>query len=394
VKTAVRVCCATAMAGLLLVGTAFGKTMNIGKAELVVPDVKSTSVEQEERRLQVGIDVFKDDVVQTGGIGAVILQFTDKTTLKIFPNSTVKLDNYVYDADKTVLQIGLSLLSGAMRIASGGPHTADKYQLRTPLATIGIRGTVVHIVSDTDRTVVEALHGAFNACATTSAACRTVLATDDMNALQLWSDGRLEKARARRDLGVRSAHGSSTLSAAGGSATTVISTSSDPYDLIGQSYSLNIGGYVVGGSNISVGGFSGSNPGYSPSGNGGNALYYSISNSTANLNGIGGQAFGNGAGEFGLAQGASSLEALLASAPGAGSGSGRAPTLEANANLLEAILAAIPSGGGGSGGGGVGGGSGGAPSPAVNTGVGLLLVGATFAFLRRKGRGRHARIAA
>ncbi|MGU3667694.1 FecR domain-containing protein [Methylobacterium sp. A49B] len=386
------------MAGLLLDGTAFGRTMNIGKAELVVPDVKSTSVEQEERRLQVGIDVFKDDVVQTGGIGAVILQFTDKTTLKIFPNSTVKLDNYVYDADKTVLQIGLSLLSGAMRIASGGPHTADKYQLRTPLATIGIRGTVVHIVSEKDRTVVEALHGTFNACATTSSACRTVLATDDMNALQLWSDGRLEKARARRDLGVRSAHGSSTLSAAGGSATTVISTGSDPYDLIGQSYSLNIGGYVSGGNNISVGGFTRANPGYSPIGNGGNALYYSVSNSTASPNGIGGQAFGNGAGEFGLAQGTGSLEALFSSAPGAGSGagsgSGSAPTLEANANLLEALLAAIPSGGGGGVSSGSGGGSGGAPSPAVNTGVGLLLAGATFAFLRRKGRGRHARVAA
>lgn len=212
-KPAVRVCCAAATIGILMSGVAFAKTTDIGKAEVVVPDVKSTSVEQQERSLQVGTDVFKDDIVRTGNIGAAMLQFTDKTTLKIFPNSTVKLDNYVYDSEKTVLRIGLSLLSGAMRLASGGPHAADKYQLRTPQATIGIRGTVIHIVSDEERTVVEALHGTFHACATTGSACQTVSATDDMNALHMWSDGRLELARARRDLGVRSALGSSDASA-------------------------------------------------------------------------------------------------------------------------------------------------------------------------------------
>ncbi|MCJ2074046.1 FecR family protein [Methylobacterium sp. J-030] len=210
---AVRVCCA-ATAGILISGVAFAKPADIGKAEIVVPDAKRTSIEQEERSLQVGTDVFKDDVVNTGNIGAVMLKFNDKTTLKIFPNSKVKLDNYVYDADKTVLHVGLNLLSGAMRIASGGPHTADKYQLRTPQATIGIRGTVIHIVADDERTVVEALHGTFYACATTGSACRTVSATDAMNALHLRSDGRIELTRARRDLGVRSAHGSSEASAA------------------------------------------------------------------------------------------------------------------------------------------------------------------------------------
>lgn len=211
-NSAVRIWCAV-MAGILVPGVALAKTTDIGKAEVVVPDAKRTSVEQDERVLQVGADVFKDDVVNTGNIGAVMLLFTDKTTLKIFPNSKIKLDNYVYDSDKTVLRVGLSLLSGAMRIASGGPHAADKYQLRTPQATIGIRGTVIHIVSDDERTVVEALHGSFNACATTGSACRTVSASDDMNALRVWTDGRIELARARRDLGVRSAEGSSDVPA-------------------------------------------------------------------------------------------------------------------------------------------------------------------------------------
>lgn len=44
--------------------------------------------------------------------------------------------------------------------------------------------------------------------------------------------------------------------------------------------------------------------------------------------------------------------------------------------------------------GGDSGGSGGAPSPEVNGGLGILLAGATFVFLRRKRGGRHEAVAA
>lgn len=49
---------------------------------------------------------------------------------------------------------------------------------------------------------------------------------------------------------------------------------------------------------------------------------------------------------------------------------------------------------GGGGGGGGGGGSGGAPTPEVNAGLGILIAGASFTFLRRKRGGRHEAVAA
>jgi hypothetical protein len=55
-----------------------------------------------------------------------------------------------------------------------------------------------------------------------------------------------------------------------------------------------------------------------------------------------------------------------------------------NGGVFSAIYSG-PSGGGG---------SGGAPTPEVNAGLGMLLAGASFAFLRRKRGGRHAAVAA
>lgn len=52
--------------------------------------------------------------------------------------------------------------------------------------------------------------------------------------------------------------------------------------------------------------------------------------------------------------------------------------------LFEAILSSSSGGGGG---------SGGAPSPEINAGLGMLLAGASFVFLRRKRGGRHEPIA-
>ncbi len=50
--------------------------------------------------------------------------------------------------------------------------------------------------------------------------------------------------------------------------------------------------------------------------------------------------------------------------------------------IFQALLGS--SAGGGGGGGGGGGASGGAPTPEINAGLGLILAGATFAFLRRR----------
>jgi hypothetical protein len=178
----------------------------IGKAETVVPAVESATVGVVSQ-LEPGSEIFQDGVIRTYRIGAAGLRFVDQTTLTVYPNSSVKLDRFVYNPDRTVSEVVLSLLQGAFRLASGGPQTSDKYKLLTPHVTLGIRGTVVHVFSDGDSSIVQALHGAFEGCSTISGTCRLVRASDVLNGARFWKDGRVELGRFVANLGVRQAAG-------------------------------------------------------------------------------------------------------------------------------------------------------------------------------------------
>jgi hypothetical protein len=70
------------------------------------------------------------------------LLFADQTTLSVGPRSELRLDRYVYDPNRSVGDVAVSLTSGALRFVSGRQDPSS-YQVRTPVATIGVRGTIV-----------------------------------------------------------------------------------------------------------------------------------------------------------------------------------------------------------------------------------------------------------
>jgi hypothetical protein len=92
------------------------------------------------RVLQVQQPVFTGDKVNTGPIGEAQLRFRDETRLVVGPNSSLTIDRFVFAADRTAREVGINAVKGAFRFISGvSPHQA--YSIRTPTATIGIRGT-------------------------------------------------------------------------------------------------------------------------------------------------------------------------------------------------------------------------------------------------------------
>jgi Hint domain/FecR protein len=182
----------------------------IGQATSVVPAVESESVGA-IAQLEPGSKIFQDGVIRTYKIGAAGLRFLDQTTLTVYPNSSLKLDRFVYNPDRTVLEVGLSLLHGAFRLASGGPKTSEKYTLRTPHVTLGIRGTVVHVFADGGGSIVQALHGAFEGCSTVTRVCKLVQASDGLNGARFWKDGTIELGRFSPDHGVRNTAGAGSV---------------------------------------------------------------------------------------------------------------------------------------------------------------------------------------
>jgi hypothetical protein len=88
--------------------------------------------------------VFMADQVMTGGASQLQLLLLDRTTFTVGANARVTIDRFVYDPAANSRSVGISVAHGAFRFMSGRalgkPNGA--VNVRTPVAAIGIRGTI------------------------------------------------------------------------------------------------------------------------------------------------------------------------------------------------------------------------------------------------------------
>src|SRR3984893_10134815 len=94
------------------------------------------------RALSAGSELFSNETVRTGDASLAQLLFLDETSLSVGARSEVKLDLFVYNPDRKTGNVVLEASRGAFRFVSGS-QTPTNYTIKTPLATIGVRGTVV-----------------------------------------------------------------------------------------------------------------------------------------------------------------------------------------------------------------------------------------------------------
>ena len=103
--------------------------------------------------INVGDSVVRDETVRTGLDSAARLVMADSTNLLLGPNSTLKLDRTVFDDANSYRDISIRLTTGAFRFVTGN---SDKgaYKIQTQVATIGVRGTILDILSQRGKTTV------------------------------------------------------------------------------------------------------------------------------------------------------------------------------------------------------------------------------------------------
>ena len=94
------------------------------------------------RALKSGIGVFKNERVDTARDATAQLIFSDETALTIGPNSSVTLDEFVYDPQKNTGKAVINATKGAFRFISGSADPRS-YRIKTPVGTMGVRGTIV-----------------------------------------------------------------------------------------------------------------------------------------------------------------------------------------------------------------------------------------------------------
>jgi ferric-dicitrate binding protein FerR (iron transport regulator) len=80
------------------------------------------------------------------GDSAARLVMADSTNLSLGPNATITLDRTVFNDEHSYREIAIRLATGAFRFVTG--HSAKTaYKITTSLATIGVRGTILDIRS-------------------------------------------------------------------------------------------------------------------------------------------------------------------------------------------------------------------------------------------------------
>src|SRR5271154_1072417 len=114
----------------------------IGKVEKVVGNVtiirNGVSV-----ALNVGDNVFKSDVIQTGADSSAGIAFPDGTALNLTADTRMALNEFIYDENATSGNSALfSLVEGTFSfVAAKVAHTGNM-EIATPVANLGIRGTI------------------------------------------------------------------------------------------------------------------------------------------------------------------------------------------------------------------------------------------------------------
>lgn len=94
-------------------------------------------------RAQVGTPIEVRDVLKTGADGSLGVTFKDNTVISIGPDTELSVDEYRFSPGTEDLKFGANIVKGTLQVITGiiAKLKPESVAIRTPSATIGIRGT-------------------------------------------------------------------------------------------------------------------------------------------------------------------------------------------------------------------------------------------------------------
>lgn len=134
----------------------------VGVTSAVKNEVRITTIANPElhaarikERVAIGNDVV------TGKASMAQLLLLDRTSFSVGSSARVRIDRFVYDPSKSASSVTGSVAKGAFRFMSGGSlrRGSEKSSIRTPVATIGIRGTIFEGVVGEEAVVIARREG-------------------------------------------------------------------------------------------------------------------------------------------------------------------------------------------------------------------------------------------
>lgn len=178
-KTAKFVALFVAMTVMLFAATSFAQesALKIAGFEGKVQVKPGSSVEWVDAVVDQALN--PSDSIKTGGDGQAMLQFSDKSTVAVKPNTEVIIEELVWN--DTARKAGLNVPVGELRAIIKKMDTPSDFKVKTPTAICGARGTVFYILVTATETRVFVTEGAIDF--TNPASGNTYVVVQNMTAI-------------------------------------------------------------------------------------------------------------------------------------------------------------------------------------------------------------------
>ncbi len=136
---------AAANAQMPLAPSAAPNLTQIGVAAAVQGRVEITTPGAVGRIVHSGEAVYLGDTIKTDGVGTLQILLLDETVFTIGPNSSMVVDEFVYDPANDAGKVTAHITQGFFRFVTGkiAKKDPEKMKVNLPAGTIGIRGTMV-----------------------------------------------------------------------------------------------------------------------------------------------------------------------------------------------------------------------------------------------------------
>jgi len=127
------------------------KIQSAGIIKSVSGEVMITSAHQTTSIKAVpNMKIIQGDSIKTGVKGSVGLTFDDDTVISLGPNSEIVIQEFLFNPVEKKLSFVAKMIKGTFSFLSGQiiKLAPDKVQLKTPDATLAIRGTKLCVKID------------------------------------------------------------------------------------------------------------------------------------------------------------------------------------------------------------------------------------------------------
>jgi hypothetical protein len=232
-----------------------------------------SQLEPQVTKIAKGDEVVRNEVVRTAADSDAKFVLRDDTNLMLGPGSTLKLDRTVFD-DPKAGDIAIKLTQGTFRFVTG--HSSkEAYEIKTPIATMGVRGTIFDARVERGRNTIFLVSGEVNVCVQGGKKCHLLHENESLTILP-----------------------NGTMDSKSGPPDWTFEQSADP-GVWGATNFADAGGKDINTASLGSGGGGGggpTDPGSFPSGGGGGGSVGGGSSGGAASSGGGGGAGGGGAG--------------------------------------------------------------------------------------------------